>query len=199
MQFLGAAGVEGIMDKADSFDAKDLERYWKVVRAEAGRQLWDPKLAEEVAEEAYFHLMVRLTVYQPPETPGAWLIGVVRNLKNKLLSKPRAKDVNLGDLDPDQVSLAPASCEHENETFPADRWVEWRELLKVLEPRILCALTKYQCRIYYHLRRERSINQVARKCGIAPKDVREAIRKIASKARRILVDQHPFPPLEDSE
>jgi len=191
--------MEGIMDKADSLDAKDLERYWKIVRGEARRQLWDPKLAEEVAEEAYFHLMVRLAVYRPPETPEAWLFGVVRNLKNKLLAKPRAKDVNLGDLDPEQEPLEPRLDAEEDGDFPVDQWIEWREFLKVIESRILCQLTKYQCRIYYHLLNDRSIKEVARACHTTPKDVRDAIHAIAGKARGILVDRPPLPPLVDRD
>jgi DNA-directed RNA polymerase specialized sigma24 family protein len=174
------------MVDGDIYSTRDLERFWRIARAEAGRRLYDPRLAEDLAEDAYFQLMVRLAVGRVPENPEAWLVGVVRKLRNKILAQPRANEITLGDLDTEETADKRRPATPTSEFTP--RWVTWRELLQTMEPRILFHLAPRQREVYRHLLHEQSIHAVARACGSTPKDIRDTLQAIARRIRTLLLD-----------
>ena len=178
-------------------ESSELERYCELAHQEARRILRNRLLAAEVGDEACFELVLLYAKNTAPVHPAAWTRTIVRRLRCKILGKPRAKETGFSD-----GSMAGLRWPHELRSHVlADEWARRRELLQLLEPRLLGELTGQQARIFRLLCADWSVKRIAKQLGIGPKDVRDVRRVVVKKAHALLekLNPPPSPPFDEGK
>jgi DNA-directed RNA polymerase specialized sigma24 family protein len=159
--------------------------------------LKNPILAAEVGEQACFELVLLCARDAAPLHPASWIRTIVRRLGCKMLGQPRAKETVFTERTAGEIRRP-----HELRTHVlADEWAYRRELLRMLEPRLLAELTDLQAHVFRQLCAGYSVKQVAKQLRTGPKDVRDVRRVVVKKAHQILkgLDPPPSPPFEQGD
>lgn len=171
-------------------DERLTERALEEWRAGAYRRalglLGRPDLADRVVESCWTNLMLRFVEGLPPRAPFAFLMQSVHLGSIQIRKGPHARVRLADDWEGEELALAlpvhRAFADGGRETSLA----AWRSALARAAAAILPALTPRQARAWCACRLARTMKRAATLAGMSPRDLRETVREIARKARKIL-------------